>query len=191
MGIKEVSVLYVICPQSHLLRSVLHPTESLAIGPHVSPLCLSSGPGPGRPPCQLHDEALDCTWLRQILGRTYFLVVVGLKPSASSWLLPGGCTQYLMVTRNFFPQDLPQHTSSHVFQQAESRTSVLSRQSLIKGNLLTGGTSHHLCLILLVRSRSQVLPTLGGEDYPRDLTPRGGGHEGPPESAIVYKPKLL
>lgn len=51
MGTKALSVLYVICPQSHLLRSIFHPTESLAIGPQVSPLCLSSGPGPGRLPC--------------------------------------------------------------------------------------------------------------------------------------------
>lgn len=154
MGIKEVSVLYVICPQSHLLRSILHPTESLAIGPHVSPLCLSSGPGPGRPPCQLHDEALDCTWLRQNLfpcgcrteGFSFWLAFAWRVYTASNghlqFLSTGASTTY-------------QQSLIPPAQQADSRTSVLARQSLIKGNLLPEVTSHQLCHVLLVRSRSR------------------------------------
>lgn len=154
MGIKEISVLYVICPQSHLLRSILHPTESLAIGPHVSPLCLSSGPGPDRPPCQLHDEALDCTWLRQNLfpcgcrteGFSFWLAFAWRVYTASNghlqFLSTGASTTY-------------QQSLIPPAQQADSRTSVLARQSLIKGNLLPEVTSHHLCHVLLFRSRSR------------------------------------
>lgn len=53
------SIFHVICVQSHVLRSILDPIESLAVGPHVLPLnFLSSSPGPGRPPHYLHDESL-------------------------------------------------------------------------------------------------------------------------------------
>lgn len=55
----EMSVFYVICVQSHVLRSILDLTESLAVEPRVLPLnFLSSDPGPGRPPHYLHDESL-------------------------------------------------------------------------------------------------------------------------------------
>ena len=51
---QEASILHVICPQRHLLRSTSCPIESLAMGPHVLPLsCSSSSPGLGRPTCYL------------------------------------------------------------------------------------------------------------------------------------------
>lgn len=37
--------------------------QSWAIGLHLSPLCLPSGPGPGRPPRYPHSEGPVCMWL--------------------------------------------------------------------------------------------------------------------------------
>lgn len=55
----EMGISGSICVQSHVLRYILDPIESLAVGPHMLPLnFLSSSPGPGRPPHYLHDESL-------------------------------------------------------------------------------------------------------------------------------------
>ena len=95
--------------------------------------------------------------LTQIWGRINFLVVVGLRAPVSCWL-------FQVVTLSF-PMGFPT-MATYFTKPADriSRKSVLARWGLIKCNLVMELTSHHVCYIPLVRSRSQVLPTLNGRE---------------------------
>lgn len=89
------------------------------------------------------------------------LGVVGLWTSVLSWLLPWGHLLHGSL----------RHQSMLVKKAVKSASNM---EVTISCNLLMEMTSHQLCHILWIRRKSQTLPILKGEDYPRTPKARGG-----------------
>lgn len=93
---------------------------------------------------------------------------------ASCWLLARGC---LALPEAAYSSLSYGHVSKHghLLHQASkslTRMHLLARQSLAQYNVTMEVTSHYVCHILWVRSKSQVLPHSSGWDYTKANTRR-------------------
>lgn len=103
-----------------------------------------------------------------ILGRTDLLVVVGLRAPASSWLSSGGCTQFkpsIGPCHVAFSRGSSQHNISFLQVQQKIVRLQCAKIETYMINKIMGVISHHLYHMLLVRSKSKVLPIREGRDY--------------------------
>lgn len=97
----------------------------------------------------------------QVVGRIH-LVSVSLWAPGFCWLLAGDCPQVLYDTHTSggYSQLLALWASPTwlliSLSSLKSSSPSLSRYSLMKCNVITTMTSHYLCHILLVRSKSQT-----------------------------------
>lgn len=123
-----------------------------------------------------------------VVGRIHFPAALGLRAFISCWLLTGDHTQLLEAPPQFL---VLWNSPNWPFTSSKLAKERVSGKMEATTQCMMGVTVHHLCHLLMMKSKSRVLQTLTRREAQQGVDTRRRGSWGPAYESVCHNMQIL